>query len=321
MEVTKAVVLVFVLLALLAGCGGGRDRNVEIHIQVSDRATETAVTVPAPLAGLPSPTVAPGQPVAVPTEAPQPTSPPEQAPAVTEEPPTEAPPAPTLPPTAPPPTEAPPPTQPPPAPEEQYTFDPAAWEDSLTTLSSFRQKVVLDFTADSGGAQSRAVYEGEVTTNPTALHSILTVEGQAAAQLPSNRVEVIWIGDQVWVKVGRQPWVRVPTTAIESQYAGQVIGVGELLPFVQQARRVMPDEMVNGIPCKHYVYNVSNLQTEAGMTSAQGDIWVAKDGGYVVRLTMNGHGSYYGTYATSGTLNLVYDLYDVNAPISIQPPR
>jgi hypothetical protein len=48
---------------------------------------------------------------------------------------------------------------------------------------------------------------------------------------------------------------------------------------------------------------------------------VAKDGGYVVRLTMNGHGTYYGAYTSSGTLNLVYDLFDVNAPISINPPR
>jgi hypothetical protein len=191
----------------------------------------------------------------------------------------------------------------------------------MATLSSFRQRVTLDFTADGTGVSSRAVYEGEVATNPTALHSVLTIEGQAASQLPSNRVEVIWIGDQVWVKVGRKPWVQVPVTALESEYAGQVVGVGELLPYIQQAKRVMPDETVNGIPCKHYAYDVGNLQAEAGMTSAQGDIWVAIDGGYVVRLTMNGHGTYYGTYTSSGILNLVYDLYDVNAPISINPPR
>jgi hypothetical protein len=153
------------------------------------------------------------------------------------------------------------------------------------------------------------------------LLSILAVEGQAASQLPSNQVKVIWIGAQAWVKVGRRPWVPVPVTALESEYAGQVVGVGDLLPFVQQAGRVMPDETVNGIACKHYAYDLNNLQTQSGMTSAQGDIWVAKDGGYVVRLTMNGQGTYYGTYSSSGTLNLVYDLYDVNAPISINPPR
>ena len=147
------------------------------------------------------------------------------------------------------------------------------------------------------------------------------MEGEAAAQLPSNKVEVIWIGEQAWVKIGRRPWVSVQVAALETEYAGQVVGVGELLPYIPQARRVLPDETVNGIACKHYVYDIDDLQTESGMTDASGDIWVAKDGGYVVRLTMNGQGTYYDTYSASGTLNLVYDLYDVNAPISINPPR
>jgi hypothetical protein len=302
------------VLFILTGCGGDRDIDIEVH--VGDQATDAAVVEPSLPPDTPEPTVAPAEPTAAPTDA----APPAEPTAAPTEAPTEAP----AEPTAPPPTDTPappPPTEAPQAPDDEYTFDPAAWEESLTTLSSFRQKVVLDFTADGTGVHSKVTYQGEVTMDPMALHSTLTVEGQAASELPSNRVEVIWIGEQAWVKVGRRPWVAVPVTALESEYAGQAVGVGELLPYVPQARRVMPDETINGIPCKHYVYDVSDLETEAGMTSAQGDIWVAKDGGYVVRLTMNGHGTYYGTYTSSGTLNLVYDLYDVNAPISINPPR
>jgi len=206
-------------------------------------------------------------------------------------------------------------------PTDAYTFDPTTWDQTLTVLDSFRQKIVLAFTADETGVDSRVTYEGEVTVDPSALHFLLRVEGQGSAQLPSNQVEVIWIGDQVWVKAGRQPWAPVPESAVESQYGGQVIGVGDLLPFVQQAGRLLPNEHVNGIPCQHYVYNGTNLQAEAGMSSAQGDIWVAEQGGYVVRLTMNGQGAYYGTYDSSGTLTLVYDLFDVDAPIDISPPR
>ncbi len=204
---------------------------------------------------------------------------------------------------------------------EIYTFDPGLWEESISALSSFRQKAVLDFTADGSGDHSRVTYEGEVATSPLALYSLLRVEGHAADHLPSNKIEAIWIGEHVWVKVGRRPWVQVSATAIESQFEGQVKGIGDLLPFVQQAQRIMPDETVNGIPCRHYVYDVENLQTDAGMTSAKGDIWVAKEDGQVVRLTMDGQGVYYETYPSIGTLALVYDLFDVNAPISIKPPR
>jgi hypothetical protein len=213
------------------------------------------------------------------------------------------------------------PTQTPRVPSDVYTFDPAAWEQSVTALSSFRQKVVLEFAANGAGGQSKLTYDGETTTHPIAFHFILYVEGKVAAQLPGNRAEVIWIGDRAWIKVGYNPWVQLKAEAIESEYAGQVVTVGDLLPLIPQAPRILPDETVNGIPCRHYVYDVSNLQPNAGMTSARGDIWVAEDGGYVVRLTLNGRGSYYGTYDTIGSLDLVYDLYDVDASISIEPPR
>jgi hypothetical protein len=213
------------------------------------------------------------------------------------------------------------PTQQPEKPPDVYTFDPSAWEQSITVLSSFRQKVVLGFVADGTGAQSKLTYDGETTTHPLAFHFILYVEGKVAAQLPTNRAEVIWIVDRAWIKLGRKPWLQMQAEAIESEYAGQVVTVGDLLPLVPQATRLLPDEMVNGIPCKHYVYDASNLQPDAGMNSARGDIWVAQDGGYVVRLTLNGRGSYYGTYDTNGSLSLVYDLYDVDTPISIEPPR
>ena len=78
---------------------------------------------------------------------------------------------------------------------------------------------------------------------------------------------------------------------------------------------------MNGIPSRHYVYGLDNLQPSVRMTSARGDLWVAREGGYVVRLTLEGQGTYHDTYTASGTLRLVYDLYDVNVPLSISPPR
>jgi hypothetical protein len=327
MRIDRAVLLGVLSLLLLTGCGGDRDIDISIHIgeqeteaaaAQSTSSPESAATTAEPDVMPPMPTAASAEPTAAaaePAQTPEPTASAEQVDAPTEAPATQVPPEATSAPTEPPsPTQAPPPT-------DMYTFDPEDWQQSMATLSSFRQKVVLDFTADGTGVHSKATYEGEVTTNPAALHSLVGVEGEAASQLPANQVEVIWIGDTAWVKVGRRPWVQVPVAALESEYAGQVVGVGDLLPYVAQARRVLPDETVNGILCEHYVYDISNLQTEAGMTTAQGDIWAAEDGGYVVRLTMNGHGTYYATYTTSGTLNLVYDLFDVNVPISINPPR
>jgi hypothetical protein len=304
----RILVLVGLVLVCLVGCGDGQDTGAPRALTGEvvdeegggadpDPATEAAQDPPAPST----------------EEAPTATLPPTDEPA-TEEPvavPTEGAPA----------SESPPPVNAPLQDIEIFSFDPELWEQSISALSSFRQKAVLDFTADGSEDHSRVTYEGEVTTNPLAMHSQLRVEGYAAAHLPSNKIEAIWIGEKVWVKVGRRPWVQVSVAAIEREFEGQVLAVGDLLPLVQQAQRVMPDETVNGLPCRHYVYNVANLQTDAGMTSARGDIWVAEGDGQVVRLTMDGQGVYYGTYHTSGTLALVYDLFDVNTGIEIKPPK
>jgi hypothetical protein len=329
MRIGCIVLMGILILAFATGCAGGPEvqvRPAEGNQATAPAATESVTPFSTPeLTPLPekptaaspassgpaAPTATAGQglPTAQPAQAEAPTAPPTSKPATAVAPP--------------PPTKEPPPvpTEVPLLLDEAFTFDPDAWQASLSPLGSFRQKVTLDFTADGSGAHSRAVYDGEATTDPAALHSTLRVEGEAASQLPANQVELIWIGDQAWIRVGRTPWVPVSAGAMESEFAGQAIGVGDLLPFVEEASRVRPNETVNGIECEHYTYDLGNLETEAGMTTAQGDIWVAEDGGYVVRLTMNGQGTYYGTYGSSGTLELVYDLFDVNTPITIKPPR
>jgi hypothetical protein len=309
MRMLRILILATLVLPSVVSCGDGR--GIDAPISLSGRVKEEVSTEPVQLA----PTDASSG-LAVESASEPATVPPAS--------PTDAPSVEGL--TAEPPDETVPSANTPPGIEPQqdieaYTFDPGLWELSIAALSSFRQKAVLDFTVDGSGDHSRVTYEGEVTTSPLALHSLLRVEGRVAAHLPSNKIEAIWIGEQVWVKVGRRPWVQVSAASIESEFEGQVMGVGDLLPFVQRAQRVMPDETVNGMPCKHYVYDVSHLKTESGMASAKGDIWVAKEDGQVVRLTMDGQGVYYEIYPSSGTLALVYDLFDVNMPISIKPPR
>ena len=90
--------------------------------------------------------------------------------------------------------------------------------------------------------------------------------------------------------------------------------------YVRHFQRVEPDEVVNGIPCVHYTYNVQSVPTQYGTVSGHGDVYVALEGGYVVRYTLEGSGTFEDYFQGSGTLSLVYDTYDVGAPISISPP-
>ena len=274
-----------------------------------------------------------------PTDTPKPadpTEPPEESPtevAPTEEvaveptvpPATEAPSEPTDPP--------PPPTLPPETVEEKDPLEVAeipelkvpevdASGGGMGSLGTFRQRANIRFTADDTGYTSVLNYDSEVNTADQAIHVTLRAEGEAAQELPANTVEVFWIGTKVWVKIGKQPWVPVPEDVSALPFDEQKLAVGDYMPYVQYFQRVEEREM-NGVACAYYTYTADNVPSQYGTVSGSGDICVALDGGYVVHYTLDGHGTFESDefFQGSGKLVIVYDTYDVGAPINITAPR
>ncbi len=191
----------------------------------------------------------------------------------------------------------------------------------LASLGTFRQKMTVQLTEAGTGASGTYHYQADVNTNQPAMHIVVSAEGAGMQYLPSNKVEAIWIGDKLWIKLGNQPWYPVPEAVAAAQFEEYVYSVGDFLPYVPGVQKGGPDETVNGILCHHWVYSVQNAQTEYGTVTGSGDIYTAVDGGYVVRYTLNGQVAYQEIMTGSGTVNLVYDTYDVGANIVIQPPR
>jgi len=192
--------------------------------------------------------------------------------------------------------------------------------DGLGGLTSFRQTAVLDFTG--GGQTGKVDYWGEFTTDPQATHGRVTLSGLAAAGLPLPTFEYIIIEGATWIKIGRQPWMPVQE-GVETFTGQQPYSADDFLFAIPQAQRVLPDQTVNGIECKHYVYTVSDFQFEGGsLNSANGEIYTAVNGGYIVQYTLHGEGSLDEYFAEmTGIINLVYNVLDVNSGFTIQPPR
>jgi hypothetical protein len=199
------------------------------------------------------------------------------------------------------------------------TLDPRG--TPLTQLGTFRQRMTAEFHAADGTYNGVYHYGSEVNTGAQAVHVTVSVEGKAAEQFPANHVEAIWIGTRLWIKLGNRPWVPVPEEVSEAQFDEQTVSVGAFLPYVSTFERIQPDETVNGVQCVHYAYDAQDLPTEYGPVDARGHIWVALDGGYVVRYTLEAVGAFGAYFEGTGTLNLVYDTYDVGASIQIDPPR
>jgi hypothetical protein len=82
-------------------------------------------------------------------------------------------------------------------------------------------------------------------------------------------------------------------------------------------------ETVNGIPTKHYTYDKIAF-TLLGADSVSGEVWVADDGGYMVKevLTWEGGGGLFASQTESkGKGTWTWELTDVNQPITIEPPE
>jgi hypothetical protein len=201
---------------------------------------------------------------------------------------------------------------------EVVTLDPSG--DGLGNLGTFRQRMTVDFTAEDVDYSGRYQYQADVNTGDQAVHIVISAGGAAANQLPASSLEAIWIGTQLWLKVGNRPWLPIPESVAAAEFDEQVLAVADFLPYARQFERV-GEETVNGIACAHYTYSADDLPTEYGTVSGAGDVYVALDGGYVVRYTLDGSGTFEGQFQGSGSINLVYDTDDVGADIVIEPPR
>jgi hypothetical protein len=82
-------------------------------------------------------------------------------------------------------------------------------------------------------------------------------------------------------------------------------------------------ETVNGIRAKHYKYD-EKAASLAGFGKVNGEIWIAEDGGYVVKDTSSWEGAAglfgAGTKAI-GSGTWTYQVQDVNKPLVIKPPE
>jgi hypothetical protein len=190
----------------------------------------------------------------------------------------------------------------------------------LSGLVSFRQTAVLSFSGD--GETGKVDYWGEFTTVPQATHGRVVLSGLAAAGLPIPTFEYIIIEGAAWIKIGRQPWI--PTVEeIETLTGRQPFNADDFFRGIPTAQRVLPNQFVSGIECKHYIYDVNDLQIEGGsLNSASGEIYTALEGGYVVQYTLHGLGSLDEFFAGKpGTIDLSYTVSDVKSGITIRPPR
>jgi len=148
---------------------------------------------------------------------------------------------------------------------------------------------------------------------------------QASSQTPS-KISFIQVGDTAWMYESQSnTWMQLP--AGESNFAEGFFKPEDLMSGfgVNKGQRSLLPQEVNGVSCYKYTFTDKDFaSTTTGETvkNATGEAYIAVDGGYVVKMTINGDVSYTKTdqMFDEGTIKLAFDLSDINKPITIEPP-
>lgn len=198
-------------------------------------------------------------------------------------------------------------------------------EEGLDKLTSYRMHWQMQWTSTDAGKTEKGnwAWVEEYSANPKALHWTWTFTDTTDPDL--STMESWQIGDTMYIVTtdadGANTCISVSSSDPSSQLQKGALFSPTALGTLSNARYV-GTETVNSVRAKHYTYNEQSLSLQA-IGKASGEVWVAVDGGYVVKETMRweGSGTMFGESATSkGQGEWTWNLTDANKPITIKAP-
>ena len=162
---------------------------------------------------------------------------------------------------------------------------------SLNDLDSYRLDWSVQTEMPATGIAMKMSYTMEWVREPPSWH------------LVTGLGEYIGIGDTAWVKVG-DTWMQ----ATKEDAAGALDQLGEFME-PDSDMVLVGEETVNGVRCKHYVYDFGDMMHK--------EIWVADQTGLppvVIR-------GMFRMETTQMVTEAEGNVYDINTPITIEPPK
>ncbi|MCB9077651.1 MAG: hypothetical protein H6631_08675 [Anaerolineaceae bacterium] len=201
----------------------------------------------------------------------------------------------------------------------------------LESLSAYRVSFVMQFDGQSGGQPAKGTIHVllESTQEPAAKHMSLDVEGSTVDQLGGvNHMDVYDMGDTIYMynnAMGGQ-WISMPGDNSDMFNQG-FFAPDENLDVPDTASCASGTETINGIEAKLCTFDATDLKDleDATFDKADGKIWLAEDGGYVVKyeVAMQGYKPKdvdQQDLFKFGDVTLTYEILDVDSDISIELP-
>jgi hypothetical protein len=208
-----------------------------------------------------------------------------------------------------------------PAEEEVLSLDDRT--SGLEDLKSYRLTWRSEWTAE-GATEPAFTWEWQqaVVKDPPASHLMWRT---ASATEDASLSEIWRIGDTTYMRIGQDPESAQCLALTQQDSQDDDTFNPTTLGGLSDAKFVGRED-VNGIPARKYAYDKLGFAL-FGADDLTGLVWVADDGGYIVKeeLSWQGGAGPFASLATTedakGAGKWTWELSDVNRPITIAPPE
>jgi hypothetical protein len=217
------------------------------------------------------------------------------------------------------------PTSEPPTSSEDDTFEADVITSGLASLDRYRTTFTMSFDGTDDGQPSQWTFQMDqaFTKNPPA--SRIAYSGSGDDDMSSvSGFEMVRVNDMSYIKFGAEEGNCIVSSADDdTSTLDDMFALEDVVGGLSNARRAGPDETINGVRARHYVIDQSGLLGGmAGFTQAEGEVWVATEGDYIVKylLSAEGKDTLFGKANSEGKLTWEYEVSDVNQRFEITPP-
>jgi hypothetical protein len=200
--------------------------------------------------------------------------------------------------------------------------------DSLDSLKSYRLRFTFSFDGkdDQGKPQQGSMeFVQETIASSKDQHIRWTATGDAAASSPQGAFELFQVGGTTYIYSaegqGAQKCVGM-TSGQDGANLGAAFKPTDVIGGLEHAKLVGKGETINGVVADRYSFD-QNALSFGTFASAQGDAWIAQDGGFLVKYvgTATGKDSFLSSKSAEGTFTWEYNLTDANQVEAIDLPK
>jgi hypothetical protein len=200
-------------------------------------------------------------------------------------------------------------------PEEGENISLSSVTSGLQSLDSYRGYFKMTFEGSTEDEEGQWVMEMDMEHMREPFAQRVVFRGGETGL--GEGFESVQIGDQNYIVFGEGQCISSSADE-EDAMDMELFGIDDAIGGLEGARRARPDETVNGVLCRHYVFDEKALGWGI-FTRAEGEMWVAIDGDYVVKYAVQAEGENPIT-GDEGNIEWEYEIRDVNEPITIEPP-